>query len=116
MVKVEMVLARGPEQPDGDTENRLSVRLCLTPQAQLDPLAWRAGPDPWLLTRRRGGQPPRTAEITRVDDNWALRPLAHDDEPLWDVEAGVVRPGELVRLRTPQGDELTYLVVAVDPD
>ena len=112
MTNLTMVLAQGPGLPDGDLEDRLVVRLALNQQGQIDPAAYDQDPAPWLVTRERPGRAPHQGELIRLDDGWALQSLASEDDPLWSFEGHVFRPGDLVRLRRPDGEELLFRIVA----
>ena len=116
MVKVTMVLAHGPGHPDGDLSDRIHLRVTLTPQAHLDPAAWESGTVPWLTSRQRDGYPVRSGELVKIEEGWALRSLANEDEPLYSVAAQLIRPGEIVRVSRLDGDEMLYRIVAVEAD
>ena len=116
MTKLTMLLAKGPRLPDGDLEDRLVVRLALNPQGQIDPAAYEKAPVPWLAVRERPGVDDRQSELIRLDEGWALQSLASEDDPLWTFEGHVFRPGELVRLVRPDGEELLFRIVASTPD
>ena len=115
MVKVTLVLAHGPGHPDGDLDDRMHLRVVLSPQGQLDSSAWEGGTVPWLTRRERAGHPVRSGELVKIEDGWALRSLASEDEPLYSVSAPIVRPGEIVRVSRLDGDEMLYRIVAVEP-
>lgn len=110
-----MLLARGPGKPDGDTEDRLVMGLCLTRQGQIDVEAYHAAPTPWLAWRERAGGTPRPLEIIRIDEGWALQSTSSEDDPIWTFDGHVFRPGELVRLRRPDSQELLFRIVAAEP-
>jgi hypothetical protein len=114
MAKLQLVLAQAPGLPSGDLEDRLELRLGLTPQGQLDGHAFESSPTPWLATRERPGRPARRSELIRLDGGWALQSMCHEDDPLWAFEGWVFRPGELVRLRRPDGTELLFRIVQVE--
>ena len=117
MTKLLLVLAQAPGLPNGDLEDRLELHLALTPQGQLDAQAFDAAPAPWRATRERSGRPPQHSELIRLDEVWVLQNLRHeDDDPLWVFEGWVFRPGELVRLRRPDGTELLFRIVQVEPE
>jgi len=116
MAKLSLVLAQAPGLPNGDLDDRLELHLALTPQGQIDSRAYEAAPVPWVATRERGGRPARQSELIRVDEGWALQSLTHEDDPLWVFEGWVFRPGELVRLRRPDGTELLFRIVQVERD
>ena len=116
MAKLTMLLARGPGLPEGDLNDRLVMHLSLTPQGHLDSDAFETASQPWLSARDRPGLNTKTSELTLEDDTWALKSTNSDDDPLWVVEGHVFRPGELVVLRRPDGEELLFRIVAVDAD
>ena len=119
MAKLLLVLAQAPGLPNGDLDDRLELRVALTPHGQLDVDAFKAASAPWLSTRVRPGRPPLRAELIRLDGGWALQSLLYDDsydddDPLWSFEGQVFRPGELVRLRRRDGTELLFRIVQVE--
>ena len=115
MAKVLLVLAQAPGLPNGDLNDRLELKLGLTPQGQLDDHAFKDSPFPWIATRDRPGQPVQHSELIRLDDGWALQSLEEgENEPLWAFEYWLFRPGELVRLRRPDGAELLFRIVQVE--
>jgi len=116
MTKVVMLLAQGPAQPEGDLGDRIEMRVALTPQAQIDAAAWEIGILPWIAIRERPGHPRRTSELVKIDGGWALRSVGGEDDPLFSLDVQIVRPGELVMVRRPGGDQLLYRIVAVEPD
>ena len=109
-----MLLARGPGAPEGDLDDRVEMQLCLTPQGQIDQMAYAAAPEPWLSRRKRRGATTRQSEVIRLDEGWALQSMRSEDDPLWTLEGHVFRPGELVRLGRPDGEGLLYRIVAVE--
>lgn len=114
MAKLLLVLAQAPGLPNGDLEDRLELRLALTAHGRLDDDAFESATSPWLATRERPGRMPVQSELIRLDGGWALQSLAHDNDPLWAFEGWVFRPGELVRLRRPDGTELLFRIVQVE--
>lgn len=116
MAKLTMLLAKGPGRPKGDLEDRLTIRLALNTQGQIDAAAYDNDPFPWLATRNRPGMEDRRSELIRLDEGWALQSMVSEDDPLWAFEGHVFRPGELVRLGRPDGGELLYRIVASAPD
>ncbi len=116
MAKLTMLLARGPGRPEGDLNDRLTVRLALNAQGQVDSAAYDTDPMPWLAVRDRPGMHDKQSELIRLDEGWALQSLISEDDPLWAFEGHVFRPGELVRLKRPDGVELLFRIVASTPD
>ncbi len=116
MTKVTLLLAQGPGKPEGDLEDRLEMMLDLTPQGQLDPAAYDAAPAPWLASRKREGSSVRNLEIIRLDEGWALQSTNSGDDPIWVFDGHIYRPGELVRLRRPDGEEMLFRIVNTEAD
>ncbi len=116
MAKLTMLLARGPGRPKGDLEDRVVIRLVLNQQGQIDLAAYENDPIPWLATRERPGFADKHSELIRLDEGWALQTMASEDDPLWTFEGHIFRPGELVRLGRPDGEELLFRIVASTPD
>ena len=112
MTKLLLVLAHGPDHPEGDIKDRLTLEMALTSQGQIDMASYEAAPTPWLASRQYDEAPPRNLEIIRLDEGWALQSTNSLDDPIWVFEGHVFRPGELVRLRRPDGQELLYRIVA----
>ena len=116
MAKLTMLLAKGPGLPDGDLKDRLVLRLTLNQQGQIDSSAYETDPMPWLAVRVRDGSEDRPSELIRLDEGWALQSMVSEDDPLWTLEGYVFRPGELVRLGRPDGEELLFRIVSSTPD
>lgn len=116
MVKVVMLLAQAPGQPEGNLEDRVELRLALTPQGQIDVAAHQNDTMVWPAVRQRPGHEPRESEVIRLDETWALQSMRGDDDPLWTLDGNVFRPGELVRLGRPGGEDLLYRIVSVEPN
>ncbi len=114
MMNVTLVLARGPGQPGGNLDDRMHLQVDLTPQGHLDAAAWETGTLPWRTSRDRPGHPTRTGELVKIEEGWALRELDSEDEPLYGINAQIVRPGEIVSVARLDGDEMLYRIVAVD--
>lgn len=115
MTKLTMLLAKGPECPNGDIDDRLTVRLALTLQGQIDSSAYDNDPIPWLAIRERPGMKDKHSELIRLEDGWALQSMISEDDPLWTFEGHVFRPGDLVRLGRPDGEDLLFRIVASAP-
>ena len=111
-----MVLAYAPGRPEGDLSDRLELRVALTPQGQLDDDAFAADPLPWSSLRILPDGSERPGELVALETGWALRSARSEDDPLWALEGRVFRPGDLVTLRRPDGEELAFRVVNVDPE
>ena len=114
MAKVLSLLARGAGHPEGDTDTGLELTACLTPNAHLDAAAFEHSPLPWPVRRTWPDREDWHGELVRVDEGWAIRAARGDNEPLWDVTTKIVRPGEYVTLRRPDGEELIFRIVGVE--
>ena len=116
MVNVTLVLAQGPRHPDGNLDDRMHLHVKLTSQGHLDAAAWEVGSTPWRTSRDRPDHPTRTGELVKIEEGWALRELGSEDDPLYSLDAQIVRPGEIVRVARLDGDEMLYRIVAVEPE
>ncbi len=115
MTKLTLVLARGPGKPDGDLLDRLTLRLQLTADGHIDGQAYDAASHPWLGVRERNGGS-RELEVIRIDEGWALQSTDSEDDPIWTFNANVFRPGEVVALWQPNGDEYLFRIVAAEAE
>jgi hypothetical protein len=115
MAHIDMILAAGPGQPEGDVRDRISLHAALTGYGYLDIAAWFADPAPWTFTRTRSGAQV-TGDLVRDAEAWALRDPDGEDGPLWRFEPNILRPGEYATLRSPTNEELVYRIVAVAPE
>ncbi len=111
-----MVLAYAPGRSEGDLTDRLELTVRLTPQGQLDEAAFAAGGLPWPSVRMLPDGSQRHGEMVPLGAGWALRSARSEDEPLWTLEGRVFRPGELVTLRRPDGEEHIFRIVNVETD
>lgn len=116
MVRVKMNLAYAAGRPEGDLADRLELLVGLTPQGQLDEAAFAADAQPWPSLRVLPDGSERAGELVLLEGGWALRSVRSEDEPLWALEARVLRPGELVTLRRPDGEEVVFRVVGVEAE
>ena len=118
MARVMAVLAQGPGQPDGDIEDRMEMQVRLNAVGQLDRAAWTAAPSGWSAVRTRPDQGEQSGEVALIDGEadgfWAVRRGPGGDEPLWVLDSEVVRPGEILSVRSPEGARLLFRVVAVE--
>lgn len=113
MTMITLLLAQGPGKPDGDVHDRLVLNLVLNSHGHIDTQAYDNTPRPWLASRENGSTT-KALEVIRVDESWALQSTEDLDDPIWMFEGHVYRPGELVQLRRPDGEQLLFRIVAVD--
>ncbi len=115
MLKISMLLAQAPWAPSGDLGDRLDLYALLDMHGRLDGEAFFNTAIPWLATRNRPGQPMKTKQLLRLDEIWALQSLDGDDEPLSNLVGDIYRPGEIVTLHHPDGTDMLFRIVAVEP-
>jgi hypothetical protein len=99
MFRVLALLASGPGFPEGDLAQGLELSVRLTGQGQIDP---SAAPDE-LQARRFWPD--------REDWQGALEWL----ETGWALDVRVVRPGDYITLRRPDGGDAVFRIVGVEP-
>lgn len=116
MTKLSLVLVQGPGKLEGDLDDRLILSPELTPQGHMDVEAYHAASSPWLAWRLRSGAEPRALEIIRIDEGWALQSTSSEDDPIWTFDGSLFRPGELVRLRRPNGEDYLFRIVASETE
>jgi hypothetical protein len=114
MARVTAVLARAPDQPEGDPRDRLELHVPLSSQAQLDRGVFGEGSTPWRLVRDIPGRASRMGELVPRESGWGVRRIGEDDDPIWRLEARTFRPGEHLMLTSPRGEELVFLIVNVE--
>jgi hypothetical protein len=112
-VRLSLVLAQGPGALAGALDDRLELCLWITPQGRIDPAAYDST-DGWTSRRVLPDGRERSGEIVPLDDGWALRSIGGDDAPLFPIEATVLRPGEFVVLRQPDGQTCLFRIVGLD--
>jgi len=119
MPKVTLVMAAGPGFPGGSPEHRYELEVLLDPAGHLDPAAWLADPNPWPARRHWPGEPTREGDVQHdPETGWSLRffpaPGEAGDAPLHEVIRGaaLMRPGEYLSIREPDGVEYSYRIVS----
>ncbi len=105
------LLASGPGFPEGDLGQGIALSVLLTGQGQIDPSA-----TPGQLQARRFW-PDREdwqGTLEWLETGWALRNDRGPDEPLWELEVRIVRPGDYITLRRPEGGDAIFRIVSVE--
>jgi hypothetical protein len=111
MFRVMALLANAPGFPEGDVAQGIELAVALNGQGQIDPGAAGEG------FRARRFWPDREdwqGAIEWLDTGWAMRNERGPDEPLWEIELRVVRPGDYITLRRPDGANAVFRIVSVD--
>jgi hypothetical protein len=117
---VTITLARaweaGERKPDA---GHIAFDAALDANGRLDPQAWLDDPDPWPAERVVPGRPVETGDVAHDEDGWQLRFFGADGQapdapPVRIVHAPAsLRPGEVLTLRAPGGEEAAWRVVNV---
>jgi hypothetical protein len=110
--RLTAVLTRGPGQPAGDTGCGIEIELCLNDRGQIDPAC--AGDEPWRVRRFWPNRKDWRGQLVLVDDGWAIRGIDGDDEPVWNLQNHILRPGEYLTLVSPDNVELVFRIVNVE--
>ena len=111
MAKITLLVAAPADK------RRLQLTVRLTAQGRIDGDALhRPGDAPWSVTWIAADGGEHVGELVRAGTGWALRENPGDDDPLWHFDARVLRPGETVTVREPDGTRTEFRVVAVEQD
>jgi hypothetical protein len=119
LVTVTLARAWAPGDPPGDEAGRIEFAIALDPQGHPDLQAWLEDPDPWPARRIRPGAPIQPGDVVHDEAGWQLRFFAGQgtdpDAPahrICHIDGGL-RPGEVLTLRAPDGEEAAWRVVGV---
>ena len=110
--RVTAVLARGPDRPSGETGCGLEIELCLGAGGQVE--ASCPGEAPWRVRRFWPDRRDWYGELVAIDGGWGIRGTRGDDEPVWELQGRIMRPGEYLTLVGPDGTELLFRIVNVE--
>lgn len=109
-----MTLARA-WQPGEAPEDEAVIAFSAVVDAQglPDGEAWLADPAPWPARLTRPGAEPEEGDVLLDDESWALRFARDADAPVWRLRniAPGLRPGEMLTLQGPRGEESAWRVV-----
>jgi hypothetical protein len=117
---VTVTLARAWDAGERVEEaGRIEFAVALDPHGHPDVQAWLDDQTPWPARRVRPGAAEVTGDVAHDEDGWQLRFFAEAGEDR-DVPVhrichigGGLRPGEVLTLRGPGGDEAAWRVVDV---
>jgi hypothetical protein len=117
---VTVTLARAWEPAEhGEATGRIEFAAVLDPQGHPDTQAWLDDPAPWPARRIRPGAPTQDGDVAHDEEGWQLRFFApggmDPDVPVHRIchIGGGLRPGEVLTLRAPDGEEAAWRVVGV---
>lgn len=119
---VTVTLARAFDAGERAEEaGRIEFAIALDPQGHPDVQAWLDEPAPWPAQLLIPGAPEQAGDVAHDEDGWQLRFFTdagqERDVPvhrLCHIEGGL-RPGEVLTLRAPDGEEAAWRVVEVRP-
>jgi hypothetical protein len=110
--RLTAVLARGPGLPHGDTRCGLELDLCLDLRGQIQAACIEEGP--WRVRRFWPDREDWRGVLVPVEDGWGVRSAGGDDEPVWEMQGRVLRPGEYITLVRPTDAELVFRIVNIE--
>jgi hypothetical protein len=117
---VTITLARAFDAGERAEEaGRIEFAMALDPQGHPDVQAWLDDPAPWPARRIRPGAAEQAGDVAHDEDGWQLRFFTNAgqerDVPvhrICHIEGGL-RPGEVLTLRAPDGEDAAWRVVNV---
>jgi len=119
LVTVTLVRAWDPAGPERG--GRIEFAIALDPHGHPDAQAWLDDPAVWPALRFDGAGASQPGDVAHDEDGWQLRFFQSDgpdpDMPvhrLCHIEGGL-RPGEVLTLRGPDGEDASWRVVGVTP-
>lgn len=117
---VTVTLARAWDAGERAEEaGHIEFGIVLDSQGRPDMLAWEQDPEPWPAERVVPGQAPEAGDVAHDEDGWQLRFFGADgqagDAPPHRIldATGPLRPGEVLTLRAPDGEETGWRIVNV---
>lgn len=112
---VRLLLARNPGFPEGSAEHGYELKVPLTPDGHIDLQGFHERRADCKVVRFWGDEGERHGEVIHSRHGWALsyEPGDADDEPVWRLDAHVLRPGEYVTIREADGEAMTFRIVSV---
>lgn len=118
LVTVTLARAWEPGEPAAEA-GTIEFAIALDPHGHPDVQAWLDDPSPWPARRIRRGGPDELGDVAHDEEGWQLRFFApggkDPDTPvhrLCHIDGGL-RPGEVLTLRAPEGEEASWRVVGV---
>ena len=112
---ITAVLVSGPNQPQGDPGQVLTLHVPLTSDAQLDAATISDAGERVTVELATSGHILWSARLTVFDDRWAVRFSGGEEGPLWQLDARVLRPGEYLTLYPENHGDQSYRIVNVEP-
>ena len=110
--RITAVVVRAPGQPGGDTRAGLEIETWLDSRGQIQPSP--AERDHKRVRRFWPDREDWLGELVAVDGGWGVRAIGDDDEPVWELQVRLLRPGEYITLIRPTDAELVFRIVNVE--
>ncbi len=111
--RLTAVLARAPGRPEGDPQCGIEIELCLDQRGQ--PRATCPDAAPWRVRRFWPDRDDWQGELVALEDGWGVRGSGDDDDdPVWEMQSRMLRPGEYLTLMRPNDGELVFRIVNVE--
>jgi len=116
LMTIRLELARTPEFPSGNPARGFEFTAPLTREGHLDSQGWEKAKDRCTVTRFWDGRELR-GKLRHVGSGWRFDYIDgdDDDEPFFKLDKHVVEPGLYVTIREPNGQELPFRIVRVEP-
>ena len=112
LMPVTAVLTWGACSHSGDPDHVLEMVVPLAPGAQLD--IGEVARHPCPVSRRVKGVTLWSGRLV-VEDETCFLHADDDDDPIWFITVGPLRPGDYLTVHKPYGDLFQFQTVKVDP-
>jgi len=119
LMRVRLELARNPGFPEGSADHGYEFTAPLTADGHIDAQGWRTPGARGKCSVRRfwKGEPDQEGELIHTRKReWAFSyaPGDEDDEAFAKLDRHVVKMGEYLTIREPDGRSFTFKVVEID--
>lgn len=113
---VRLELARSPRFPNGSASRSYLLHLPLDSAGLVDEDAFRAAPALATVRRHWPNERDRSGLVIARKNGWVFSYAAGDadDEELCHLESQALRPDKQVMITEPDGERLTYRVMACE--
>lgn len=117
--RIRLELARNPEFPNGSDAHGYEFTAPLLPDGHIDAQAWRSSDTRRKCAVRRfwAGEPDQTGELIHTRRHaWAFSyaPGEEDDEAFAKLDRHLLKEGEYLTIREPDGRSFTFRIVSID--
>jgi hypothetical protein len=117
--RIRLELARNPGFPEGSARHGYEFTAPLLPDGHIDAQAWKSPEvrSKCAVLRFWDGEPERTGELIHTRRReWAFsyEPGEDDDEAFAKLDRHLLKEGEYVTIREPDGRSFTFRIVSID--